>query len=75
DEVINLAFSIAIHKILETISPEQAKKLWEHSLIVARISQWLGPFMGCTAQRTYTVGLLHDFGKIVFCRGDILLVA
>jgi hypothetical protein len=66
DEVINLAFSIAIHKILDTISPDKAKKLWEHSLIVARISQWLGPFMGCTAQRTYTVGLLHDFGKIVF---------
>jgi putative nucleotidyltransferase with HDIG domain len=67
DEVINLAFSIAIHKILETISSEMAQKLWEHSLIVARLSQWLGPLMGCTStQRTYTAGLLHDFGKIVF---------
>lgn len=67
DEIINLSFSIAIHKILETISSERAQKLWEHSLIVARLSQWLGPVMGYpSTQRTYTAGLLHDFGKIVF---------
>ena len=67
DEVINLAFSIAIHKILETISPKDAKQLWEHSLVVAHLSQWLGPHMGYTnKQRLYTVGLLHDLGKIVF---------
>lgn len=67
EEVINLAFSIAVHKILETISPARARKLWEHSLVVARLSQWLGPIMGYTSkQRMYTVGLLHDFGKIVF---------
>ncbi len=67
DEVINLAFSIAIHKILDTITPERAEKLWEHCLVTAQISQWLGPFMGCTSkQLLYTVGLLHDFGKIVF---------
>ncbi|HNY65895.1 MAG TPA: HDOD domain-containing protein [Deltaproteobacteria bacterium] len=67
EEVVNLAFSIAIHKILETISPEKARKLWEHSLEVAQLAQWLGPIMGCMArQRLYTVGLLHDFGKIVF---------
>ncbi len=67
DEVINLAFSIAIHKILETISPEVAKRLWEHCLVVAHLSQWLGPYMGYTnKQRLYTVGLLHDLGKIVF---------
>lgn len=67
DEVINLAFSIAIHKILETISPEVAKRLWEHSLVVAHLSQWLGPHLGYSnKQRLYTVGLLHDLGKIVF---------
>lgn len=67
DEAINLAFSIAIHKILETISPEAAKRLWEHSLVVAYLSEWLGPNMGYTnKQRLYTVGLLHDLGKIVF---------
>lgn len=67
DEVINLSFSIAIYRILETISPEMAQKLWEHSLVVARLCQWLGPIMGYpSSQRTYTVGLLHDFGKIVF---------
>ncbi|HQM21151.1 MAG TPA: HDOD domain-containing protein [Deltaproteobacteria bacterium] len=67
DEVINLAFSIAIHKVLETISPQAAKRLWEHSLVVAHLSQWLGPHLSCTnKQRSYTVGLLHDLGKIVF---------
>lgn len=74
DEVINLAFSIAIHKILETVSPAMAQKLWEHCLIVARLSQWLGPSMGYqSTQRAYTVGLLHDFGKIVFLqRGQFI---
>jgi HD-like signal output (HDOD) protein len=67
EEVVNLAFSIAIHKILETISPLSARKLWEHSLEVGQLAQWMGPLMGYTArQRLFTVGLLHDFGKIVF---------
>lgn len=67
EEVVNLAFSIAIHKILDTISPDKAQKLWEHSLVVAHLSQWLGPMMGYSArEKIYTVGLLHDFGKIVF---------
>ena len=67
DEVVNLAFSIAIHKVLETISPDNAQKLWEHSLVVAHLSQWLGPLMGYKSKdKIYTAGLLHDFGKIVF---------
>jgi HD-like signal output (HDOD) protein len=67
DEVVNLAFSIAIHKVLDTISPKYAQQLWEHSLIVAHLSQWLGPILGYTSKdKIYTVGLLHDFGKIVF---------
>jgi putative nucleotidyltransferase with HDIG domain len=67
EEVVNLAFSIAIHKIMESVSPAQARRLWEHSLVTALLSQWLGPHMGFTnKQRLYTVGLLHDLGKIVF---------
>lgn len=67
EEVINLAFSIAIHKIMDTISPAEARRLWEHSLVTAHLSQWLGPHMGFTnKQLLYTVGLLHDLGKIVF---------
>jgi putative nucleotidyltransferase with HDIG domain len=67
DEVINLAFSIAIYKILETISSEDARRLWEHSLVTAHLSQLLGPYMGyANKHRLYTVGLLHDLGKIVF---------
>lgn len=67
DEVVNLAFSIAVHQIMDRIAPKQAKLLWEHSLMVAHLAQWLGPLLGCTAGNAlYTLGLLHDFGKIIF---------
>ena len=72
DEVINLAFSIAIRKILDGISPKKATTLWEHSLIVAQLSQMLSPRMGCDkGAMVYTLGLLHDLGKIVMMqRGE-----
>ena len=77
DEVINLAFSIAVHQVMERIAPKKARILWEHSLMTAHLSAWLGSFLGCTAGNAlYTVGLLHDFGKIIFlqrgyCLGDL----
>ncbi len=77
DEVINLAFSIAVHQVMERIAPKKARVLWEHSLLVAHLSTWLGPLLGCTVGNAlYTVGLLHDFGKIIFlqrgyCLGDL----
>ena len=72
DEVINLAFSIAIRKILNGISPKTAAALWEHSLVVAQLSQMLAPYMGCAkGEMVYTLGLLHDLGKIVMMqRGE-----
>ena len=67
DEVVNLAFSIAVHQIMDRIAPKQGVLLWEHSLMVAHLAQWLGPLLGCTAGNAlYTLGLLHDFGKILF---------
>jgi putative nucleotidyltransferase with HDIG domain len=67
DEVVNLAFSIAVHQIMDRIAPKQGILLWEHSLMVAHLAQWLGPLLGCTAANAlYTLGLLHDFGKIIF---------
>jgi HD-like signal output (HDOD) protein len=66
EEVVNLAFSIAIRKILHGISPRKARALWEHSLIVAYLSQWIGPHLDCKpGEMIYTLGLLHDLGKIV----------
>ncbi|HQP32269.1 MAG TPA: HDOD domain-containing protein, partial [Deltaproteobacteria bacterium] len=72
DEVINLAFSIAIRKILEGISPATAATLWEHSLMVAQLSQKLSLQTGCAkGEMVYTLGLLHDLGKIVMMqRGE-----
>jgi HD-like signal output (HDOD) protein len=67
DEVVNLAFSIAVHQIMDKIAPKQAHLLWEHSLMVAHLSQWLGPIVGSDdGGSLYTMGLLHDFGKIIF---------
>lgn len=67
DEVVNLAFSIAVHQIMDRIAPKQGVLLWEHSLLVAHLAQWLGPLLGCSAVNAlYTLGLLHDFGKIIF---------
>lgn len=66
DEVINLAFSIAIRKILAGISPKTAHALWEHSLLVAHLSHYLAPRLGYRGgDMVYTLGLLHDLGKIV----------
>jgi len=77
DEVVNLAFSIAIHQVMERIAPKKARLLWEHSLIVAHLAHWLGMLLGCKdGNALYTLGLLHDFGKIIFlqrgyCPGDL----
>jgi putative nucleotidyltransferase with HDIG domain len=67
DEVVNLAFSIAIHQVMERIAPTKARLLWEHSLMVAHLANWLGLLLGCKdGNALYTLGLLHDFGKIIF---------
>ncbi|MEA3221779.1 MAG: HDOD domain-containing protein [Thermodesulfobacteriota bacterium] len=67
DEVTNLAFSIAVYRIMENISPKKAQMLWEHSLMVAHLSQWVGLSIGCEEKDLlYTIGLLHDLGKIAF---------
>jgi HD-like signal output (HDOD) protein len=67
DEVINLAFSIAVHQIMGRMAPKLSHLLWEHSLMVAHLTQWLGPILGCEGgNMLYTLGLLHDFGKIIF---------
>lgn len=67
DEVVNLAFSIAVHQIMDKVAPRHAVVLWEHSLMTAHLAQWLAGLFGSTSvNEMYTVGLLHDFGKIVF---------
>lgn len=69
DEVTNLAFSIAAYRIMENISPQKAQMLWEHSLMVAHLCQWVGLIIGCEEEEKdllYTTGLLHDLGKIAF---------
>ena len=81
DEVVNLAFSIAIHQVMERIAPKKARLLWEHSLMVAHLAHWLGILLGCSAgSALYTLGLLHDFGKIIFlqrgyCLGDLSVLS
>lgn len=74
DEVVNLAFSIAVHQILDRISSRHGSALWEHSLMVAHLAQWIGLQLGCAStNELYTIGLLHDFGKIVFIQKGFVL--
>ena len=81
DEVINLAFSIAVHQVMERIAPKKARILWEHSLLVAHLTNWLGRLLGCNDDNAlYTIGLLHDFGKIIYlqrgyCLGDLSILS
>jgi len=72
EEVVNLTFSIAVYDVMKNISPKDAQVLWEHSLLVAHLAQWLGPELESdTKDMLYTLGLLHDLGKIVFLqRGE-----
>ncbi len=66
DEVMNLAFTIAISKAIDRMKSRETRDLWEHSLVVANLSQWLAPYLGSKGdEMLYTVGLLHDLGKIV----------
>ncbi|MDT8271647.1 MAG: HDOD domain-containing protein [Desulfomonilia bacterium] len=67
EEVVNLAFSIAVHKLLGKSETVKSTMLWEHSLMVAHLTAWLGSIVGSVSgNMLYTVGLLHDFGKIIF---------
>ncbi|MEA2101136.1 MAG: HDOD domain-containing protein [Thermodesulfobacteriota bacterium] len=67
EEVINLAFAIAIYRVMGGLPQRDAAFLWEHSLMVAFLAQWLGSIMGYPAKKSmfYTLGLLHDLGKII----------
>ena len=44
-------------------------RIWEHSVATALISEILGKRLGLPEQeRFYIAGLLHDVGKLVFCK-------
>lgn len=72
EEVVNLSFSIAVYDVIKNLSPKNTQVLWEHSLLVAHLAQWLGSELERdTKDMIYTLGLLHDLGKIVFLqRGE-----
>ena len=71
EEVMNLAFTIAIYRAAENLTGSSSKKLWEHSITVAGLAQWIGSRCGAARETTYTAGLLHDLGKIVFMQGGM----
>jgi putative nucleotidyltransferase with HDIG domain len=71
NEVINLSISLALNKFIMNISSAKVKKLWIHCLLTGHISHWLGGFLGCrAADLTYTIGLLHDIGKIALIQQE-----
>ena len=71
NEVINLSISLALNKFIMNISSAKVKNLWMHCLLTGHISHWLGAFFGCrAADLTYTIGLLHDIGKIALIQQE-----
>ena len=51
------------------VARETLFKIWEHSVATALISELLGKRLGPSDQeRYYIAGLLHDVGKLVFCK-------
>jgi putative nucleotidyltransferase with HDIG domain len=71
NEVINLSISLALNKFIMNISSSKIKNLWMHCLLTGHIAHWLGAFFGCrAADLTYTVGLLHDIGKIALIQQE-----
>jgi putative nucleotidyltransferase with HDIG domain len=71
NEVINLSISLALNKFILDSAPAEIRQLWMHSLLVAHLSHWIGTFLGChAADLTYTIGLLHDIGKIAMAQHE-----
>ena len=71
NEVINLSISIALNKFILNIPSSKTRKLWMHCLLTGHLSYWLGAFLGCReADLTYTIGLLHDIGKIALIQQE-----
>jgi putative nucleotidyltransferase with HDIG domain len=71
NEVINLSISLALHKFIMNISSSKIKSLWMHCLLTGHLSYWLGTFFKSKeADLTYTIGLLHDIGKIALIQQE-----
>ncbi|MBY0277108.1 HDOD domain-containing protein [Candidatus Binatia bacterium] len=68
--VRNLTLGLTVWDATSThLAPQQARRLWEHSLAVAHAAQHFAARTQAGAARdAFTAGLLHDVGKLVLAR-------
>lgn len=57
----------------EIRNSDKGRKIWEHSLAVALLSRELGQILGLRGtEEAFICGLLHDIGKILLLRKDLV---
>ena len=84
-EIIDLAGDpmVAASKMAKIIEkdPVLTSRMLKVVNSVAHLATWLGRLLGCNdGNALYTIGLLHDFGKIIFlqrgyCLGDLSILS
>jgi len=66
----SLVMTISIGMLLgHSISRRALRKIWEHSVATALLSELLGKQIGLRdREKYYIAGLIHDVGKLVLCK-------
>ena len=60
-----LAVTVALHGMVRDIKKQGAGlDCWRHSRATAIAAQWLAPYYRIHAEQAYTVGLMHDIGRL-----------
>lgn len=60
-----LAVTVAMHGMVRGIKNKgPGLDCWRHSRAAAIAAQWLAPFYRIHAEQAYTVGLMHDIGRL-----------
>ena len=73
-ELKNIVVSAAVMNVLDARQPIAGLKIpdfWLHSMAVAFISRFLAKNLDLSCeQESFTIGLLHDIGKVVYLKED-----
>lgn len=67
DGVKRLAMTVVVRDLAQGVGPF-VRSSWCHSVACAVIAEKIAPLLGSTAEQSYTVGLMHDIGRLGFLR-------
>lgn len=66
-EIRDIVLSVSIIETSGKREEAQLVRLWKHSFYVAKVGEIIASSLGRMAGETFTLGLLHDLGKIILC--------